>query len=809
MSNSEEKFFDALKQVYVGIEIKSGKSAYGFVNLLRIKKHYFDFISKKLKEDIETEILDFPNFKEELYDKLLSFFKHYFTQSGSIYLYDTPYSDNIYDKVYSNKEDVSLFWKTHMLYYVKSDRIFNDMDVQIYGITFSFDASKLEYKEANEKRDIIILLNEIKPNNKIIFEVNYSERGKKTNIAEIKKELKKNGIKLTSEDIIQAEIAFKKQTEVDYFINKDARSFLKEQFDFWHHRYIFSDESEFDEKRIKQLKMLKKFAYKIIDAIAEFEDELVRIWKKPRFVFNSNYVITLNKIASKTSGNLLIKKIVNHDNFTLQIDEWRELKLISEGFTSKELFNGSILNEKYEFLPIDTKYFENLKMEILSLFKNLDNELDGWLIKSENFQALNTILPKFERKVRTIYIDPPFNKETEADYFYSVKFKNATWLTILENRLSLASELLTNNGSIFVKCDNRGNMFVRLLMDEIFGSENFKNEIIVERTKAKQKIEGRFITQNESLFFYAKGMNNIFYDIERPIDAKWYPLLHFPRPDEKPRTILGKQYYPPINRRWALSQERISAMENKKKIRINESLKYTDCLGNEIYGMPEILYDSKEVGNIWFDIPVYAQKEHFPTENSEELLERVIISSTDEGDIIMDFFLGSGTTIATAQKLKRRWIGIEMGKHFYDIILPRMKLTLAGHVSGISKKKKVYKGGFFKYYKLEQYEQTLSKATYNDSSPIQKYDEDIYNQYLFLNDLKLLKTLDIDYKQNNIKLNLSKVYDNIDIAETYSNLKGIWIKSISRDFVEFENCEKLDFTNLDYKSFKPLIWWGK
>jgi len=135
------------------------------------------------------------------------------------------------------------------------------------------------------------------------------------------------------------------------------------------------------------------------------------------------------------------------------------------------------LKKEYQFLPIDTKYFKDLELEILNLFDNLDQSLDGWLVKSENWQALNTILSKFKEKIQTIYIDPPFNKEQEADYFYSVKFKDATWITMFENRLRLARDLLKDTGSIFVRCDYNGNMYVRLLMNDIFGEENFRNEI--------------------------------------------------------------------------------------------------------------------------------------------------------------------------------------------------------------------------------------------------------------------------------------------------------------------------------------------
>jgi len=131
-------------------------------------------------------------------------------------------------------------------------------------------------------------------------------------------------------------------------------------------------------------------------------------------------------------------------------------------------------------LPIDTKYFsQSFKeqlLEELTKDASLDDLLDGVLIKSENWQALNLLLNKFKEKVQTIYIDPPFNKEQEADYLYKVNYKDSSWASMLENRLSLAHDLLSERGSVFVRCDYNGNWIVRPLMNEIFGEENFRNE---------------------------------------------------------------------------------------------------------------------------------------------------------------------------------------------------------------------------------------------------------------------------------------------------------------------------------------------
>jgi len=803
----EKKFYETLQNIFIGAKIEG---VGGFINLMRIKSKYYEKIEEILKQDIDKALEKYSSFREELFDKLYTFFSRYFTESGSIYFNSTPFHNNIYERVYTNDKDVMLFWKTQMLYYVKTDRIFRSMPVEFDNLKFYFDATTIENKKANEKRTLIYELKEVKEDGTIVFSVLYSEKGKITKTDEILKELRKKHIIINEEQLERAFRIFEKQSEVDFFINKNAKAFLQEQFKLWSYQYFWDGAKEWTADRVNQLQILKDIAFKIIDFVSQFEDELVKIWNKPKFVKNSNYVITLDRLENFGDKGLeIIKKILSHKNINQQIQEWQTLGMVNESFSLNDVLKNNNLIEKYKHLPIDTRYFKDLELEILSLFDDLDNQLDGWLIKSENYQALNTLLPKFKEKVQTIYIDPPFNLDSSDQFMYRTNYKNANWATLLENRLRIARDWLNEKGSIFVRCDYNGNWIVRCLMDEIFGEENFRNEIIVNRTLAKQPAQNQFIKQTESLFLFSKTGNNLIKKVLRPIsNPTWYPLLHFPRPDEKPRIILGQVFYPPKNRRWARSQEDIERLEKMGKVRINEEITYVDCYENKIKGFPEILYDEEVVDNVWLDIPGYSQAHGFPTENSEILLKRVIQSTSNENDIVMDFFLGSGTTTAVAHKLGRKWIGVEMGEHFYTVVLPRMKKVLAYDKSGISKEVKEYQGGgFFKYYELEQYEEALANTVYENHDMFIIGDKSPYEQYVFLKDEKMLKALEIDYENKKVKVDLSKLYKNIDIAETLSNLTGKWIKKIKEDKVEFEDESLVNIKDLDYKLIKPLIWW--
>jgi adenine specific DNA methylase Mod len=795
----EQKFYKALQDVFIGAKIEGTG---GFVNLMRIKSNYYRKIEDILKKDIEAALKNHPKFRDELFDKLYSFFSRYFTESGSIYFNSTPFHNNIYEKVYTDEKDVILFWKTQMFYYVKTDRIFRSLPVEFDGFKFYFDASKIENKKANEKRSLVFELDQVKEDDTIVFAVQYSEKGTKTKQDEILKAIKRNGIAITEEQLERAFKVFEKQSEVDFFINKNAKAFLQEQFKLWSYQYFWEGAKEWSADRVNQLQILKDIAFKIIDFISQFEDELVKIWNKPKFVKNSNYVITLDRIKDQK----LIEKILKHEGIKEQIKEWQELGIEDEKFKTSDVFEsdltGKHLSKKYEHLPIDTKYFKDLELEILDQFEDLDKALDGLLIKSENYQALNTILPKFKEKVQTIYIDPPFNLDSSDQFLYRTNYKDANWATLLENRLRIAKDWLNEKGSIFVRCDYNGNWIVRCLMDEIFGEENFRNDYIVNRTigysrRAMKKLE----VETEYLIHYAKnGEKILFNQIWKEREPVWIPMrLKWNKggPTGKPIIIEGRVFNPPEGYSWFVGNEIAQEMYKNGRLKIEN-------------GKLIALIDKKVLGSNWTDIPGYngISEWQFPTENHEKLLKRSLEITSNESDLVMDFFLGSGTTTAVAHKLGRKWIGVEMGEHFYSVVLPRMKKVLAYDKSGISKEVKEYQGGgFFKYYELEQYEEALANCKYEDGDLFNVPGRSPYQEYVFLKDEKMLKVLEIDYENNKVKVDLSKLYSNIDIAETLSNLTGKWIKKISDGEVEFEDGTKIKTKDLDYKLIKPLIWW--
>lgn len=794
----EQKFYKALQYVFIGAQIE-GEG--GFVNLMKIKLNYYRKIEDILKKDIESALQRYPEFRDELFDKLYSFFSRYFTESGSIYFNSTPLHNNIYERVYTDDKDVVLFWKTHMLYYVKTDRIFRSLEVDVDGVKFYFDASKIENKKANEKRTLIYRLNKVNDDGTIVFDVLYSEKGTKTKQEEILKALKKQGITLTEEQLERAFRIFEKQSEVDFFINKNAKAFLQEQFKLWSYQYFWEGASEWSADRVNQLQILKDIAYKIIDFIAQFEDELVKIWNKPKFVKNSNYVITFDRIRDLD----LIKAILAHRNIGEQVKEWQDLGIVDKDFAIEDVLADGQLSDKYKHLPIDTKYFKDLELEILNQFEDLDSVLDGWLIKSENYQALNTILPKFKEKVQTIYIDPPFN--TGDDFEYVDRYKDSSWLTLMKNRLDLAKKYLTKTGGLVLHLDWNANYLGRILMEDVFGKDNFINEIIwrIGWVSGYKTQADAFVRNHDTLYIFANS-NRKDYFFKK--DNAIIPYLSF-------RQNLIKEELESIKEKWGIKGKTIKNI----KLVIKDDKNTVYKIGLETKSGAYYIEDTwncSEYEDLHSNKIKRNAKEYTPhgaeiTQKPEQLIQRIIDLTTEEGQLVLDYFLGSGTTVAVAHKLKRKWIGIELASYFETDILFRMKQVLAGNgknePTGISKDVNWQGGGFFKYYELEQYEETLANCKYEDGDLFTSPSKTPYQEYVFMKDEKMLKALEIDYENNKVKVDLDKLYPNIDIAETLSNLTGKWIKRITDEEVEFEDGSKINIQDLDYKIIKPLIWW--
>ncbi|GAA7220435.1 hypothetical protein ID0458_07800 [Helicobacter pylori] len=736
MKTNEVQFYEVLENLFIGVKIEDKQESLldpnakamknGMLNLMKAKSQYYQSKKQELEKLIGLKCQNNNDLKEELFDKLYSFFKRYLSANGGIYFNDTPLYDSLYTKSdyekCSLKKDTALFYKTKDLYYVKSETIYKDFCFELENMVFNFDTSSLESKKNNEKVDLVFNLKDTDTKtNTLNFSVTLSSKGSQTKISEILKECSHQGVELDEEVLKKAFVKFKKQGSMDYFIHKNALGFLKEQLDLYLFEYLFKEMTEFDDKRLNEINIIKEVALQVILLVSEFENELCKIWNKPRFVLNSHFVVSLDQLKAK---NYDLDKITNHKNYPKQVKEWQDLNLK----TTDNLLEN-------EFLPLDTIYFKDLEEEIKNLFG--EDEINGTLIKSENYQALNSLKNRYKETIRCIYIDPPFN--TGSDFAYIDKFQDSTWLSLMHNRLELAYDFLSPQGSFYLHLDNNANYLGRMLLNDIFDKENFRNEIIWYYSNKMANSGNSFAKNTETILNYSKNEEYIFYRQKEPRSE---PVLLSKREGRDGKNMRARD-------------------ENGKVIYELSHERYVDTLWN----IPIIGSTSTE----------RVKNNENLTQKPEKLLERIIQASSDENSIILDFFAGSGTTCAVAHKLKRKYIGIEMGEHFDSVILPRLKKIIGGFKSGVAKE--FNGGGVMKVYALESYEEILRKIKYEDNDKPLSYDE----QYSDL----------VECTNESYTLNLNALEKmGVDIKETLENLWGLKVEFFNERVVKFKGNDK-------------------
>lgn len=891
----KKAFYSKLEECYLGAKIKAYEKANtaqntqssisntqsGFSNLLSIKEQYFSHIKAYLDSAIPND--DFNS--HDIYNKLYTFFESYLNDTGTPFFHDTPLYKNIYAKIYTNSKDTSLFYKTKDLYYVKSDTLYTSLTLsdenelaQIY-----FDTSEYTQNADNTKRKLIFKLDKIEqtstdtqdsiptiyikvlsqkdlfPNLNAVFKENSNELSE-----DFIKSLKVHKFPLDEAHIKKLFASYKKQNEVDFFIHKNARAFLQEQFDLWFYHYLYKD-SEFQEwsvKSISHLQRIRNIALEIIGLIGDFEDELKAIWLKPKFAKKVNYVFSLDLIlrhsvlSDKAQNTALLDSICKDKGFEKQIKEWQDLGLIDESFQAQNISEKILSDDKYKFLPLDTKHFsKEIKYKILSVFDDIESILNGELIKADNFQALNTIMPKYQNKVDLIYIDPPYNTGNDG-FIYSDKFNHSSWLSMIANRLELAREFLKDSGSIFISIDDNEQARLKILCDEIFGEGNFMANIIWEKVFSAVNLRKDFSPNHDFISVYSK---NIDKTLLNPLPRTEEANARYKNPDNDPRGIWtsgdmsvgpaveaniyeitlpsGRKILPPKGYSWRLSKETFEEYLKDNRIYFNggDSVPRIKRFLSEVKDgiTPLTIWKHKEVGHnqdAAKEILALFDDKIFDTPKPERLLKRICEIASNEDSIILDFFAGSGTSVATAQKLGRKWLGIEMGEHFYKVIIPRLKKVIAGFQSGISKECDYQGGGAFRYYELESYEEALKECEYvlTDCQCENKTGKEIGNNAEAIYPAKDYQKAQkiIDYRKSRklikklnkgetITLDMSGYRKEFDLFHTLANLQGLKIKRLFLDSKGIESCEfdNGDIVSLEqidlhtYPKLKNLLWW--
>jgi adenine-specific DNA-methyltransferase len=362
--------------------------------------------------------------------------------------------------------------------------------------------------------------------------------------------------------------------------------------------------------------------------------------------------------------------------------------------------------------------------------RSLPRTQDNLLIQGDNLEALKALLPFYRGQVKCIFIDPPYNTKSAFEH-YDDNLEHAQWLSMMLPRLQLLRELLREDGSIWVTIDDNEGHYLKVMMDEVFGRGNFVANLAWHKRVSPANDAHYFSNDHDQILVYAKAKvkwipnklprsgaqqkyytnpdndprgpwNSAAYTCAKTADERpnlYYPLIH-------PKT--GEEIWPKRTRVWAFGRETHEENQRKNMIYwgVNDGAslprikKFLEGSGDVV---PRSIWQHEDSGHnqeaMLEGLTLFAET-RFGTPKPERLLQRVIHIATNENDLILDSFLGSGTTAAVAHKMGRRWIGIEMGEHAATHCLPRLQKVLDGEQGGISKTVSWQGGGGFRFMRL-------------------------------------------------------------------------------------------------------------
>lgn len=350
------------------------------------------------------------------------------------------------------------------------------------------------------------------------------------------------------------------------------------------------------------------------------------------------------------------------------------------------------------------------------------------LIHGDNLLALKALEQNYTGAVKCIYIDPPYNTGNAFEH-YDDGLEHSIWLSLIRERLIILRNLLKEDGSIWISIDTDECHYLKVLCDEIFERRNFIDEVIWQRSYAPINLKKTLSRSHDIILVYAKNKTDKFElnRLPRSLDAN----NRYKNPDNDPRgvwkssdlsvgpavqeniypitTPTGRICYPPEGYSWRLSQNRFQEYLKDNRIWFGPT-------GNNVPSIKRFLSEVKDgivAQTLWTyqevghtqdakkEVKAFGFDSVFDTPKPERLIERVLTLGSNPGDLVLDSFLGSGTTAAVAQKMGRRYIGVELGQHAYTHCYPRLKMVTDGTDQGGISKEQNWKGGNgFKFYEL-------------------------------------------------------------------------------------------------------------
>lgn len=619
----------------------------------------------------------------------------------------------------------------------------------------------------------------------------------------------------------------------DYFIHKDLGGFLRRELDYFlKNEVLHVSDLDYNNLRrsLAEAKTIKAVGEEIIRMLSGLEDFQKKLWLKKKFVVQSDYCITLDRVPES-----LYEEICSNDR---QHEEWKQLFSIEEiKATPADMFKPATKGytgqltvdflKENPHLVLDTAFFPvEFKQRLLSSIENIDEECNGLLINSENFQALELLQEKYQEKVKCVYIDPPYNTGSDNNFLYKDNYQHSSWASMMNDRALLSYRLMNELGCYYVSTDDGEYCNIQQILCNIFGEQNFIADIIwnsrksvsndalisgaINHTTSFTKDKAKLTAQKVN--YRIGGLKGTFINPDNDPKGPWTidpmdaPGIRANLSYKITNKETGQEFYPASGRHWRFEEKDTLKYIEEGRIVFGKT-------GDAKPGFKRYLFEAEAKGitqtTLWDDVKTTTEGtklllemfgESLPKETVDgikpkpiELIKRVIELSCTNNTIAMDFFAGSGTTAQSSIELEReekilklKYTLCEMGDYFDDLIIPRTKKVI--YSKDWKDGKPVSREGSshcFKYIRLEQYEDTLNNL-YREPKEGEWYEEkiapdtigyvmDMQSQHNWMHTDWMADPFDVKMK---ITRGNETREQTIDVVETFNYLIGLNVEKM-------------------------------
>lgn len=788
---------------------------------------------------------DISAMENEVFSHLTKFFSRYY--DGGDFISKRRYKDDTYAIPYSG-EEVKLYWANADQYYIKTSEYFKNYSFvlpasrrMVHFVLRDAETEQNNNKAANnmERRFQLCednFIEEVDGELNIYFTYELMAKGIKQDVLIKDAEAKIMPVILekyadyaeldtvkmpTNNDKNRSLLMrhlqdYTAKNNFDYFIHKDLGGFLRRELDFYiKNEVMFLDDLDANHimEHLAQVKAIKQVGEKIITFLAQLEDFQKKLWLKKKFVVGCDYCITLDRVPHALYSEVIVNDAQRKEWVRLfAIDEIKGDMMI-EGYS--EPLTEKFLDEN-PFLVLDTKFFSaEFKHKLVESMENVDEECNGVLINSENFQALELLQEKYREAIKCVYIDPPYNIQGD-DFLYKDNYKNSTWVSMMYDRLTLGMRYLAKSSNLLCSIGPDMEGELRVLCNSL-KHENIYPYLWKSRAKPTNTGAAKLRPQvvGEFVYMIQNNKEQTFFPISSGIERKYNN--HDEYGNYRTTTILTSNlgrykretmrfsignYTPPFDKRWKAGYAEIKSMYDNHRLGFNSDgepyCKHYEGDEDEQHVpfwtyIPEELSSTAENGKN--DLSSIIPNHGFDTVKPKELLTFFLNAITKTNDYVLDYFAGSGTTAHAVITMNqedegnRKYLLVEMGEHFDKLLFPRIEKVI--YSEDWKDGKPVSRKGIsqcFKYLRLEQYEDTL-----NNLQPKQKAldfagDKGDFNETYLLSYMLDTETkgdlFNLEWFVHPFSMTLKTTKDKelvdtpVDMVETFNYLIGLNVETM-------------------------------